>query len=238
MIARHAIFDHALFALLLLATLVEWRWTWPRFLERLAAGVPQVRARLYRVVVLGQWLLALSVLAYWAWRGRPWDWLLLGSSTPLRLGIGMAAAFLLAGFLYWQRVQVLRSEDAIARVRPQLDSVAPLLPHTAGEMRLFRVVSVTAGVCEETLFRGFLIWYFAVWMGPIPAAILSSVVFGFGHLYLGRMHVLKTGLAGLFFAFIALASASLWPAILIHAAMDWNSGEMGFGILSRRANAG
>lgn len=232
MTATPHLFDNVLFAVLLAIPLLEWRWVWPRFLNRLASGVPHVRARFYRAIVLGQWLITLSLLAYWAYSGRPWEWLLLGSSTPLRLGIGLAVAVLISALLYWQRVQVLKNPDAMVKVRPQLEGAIPLLPHSQGEMRLFKIVSATAGVCEETLFRGFLIWYFALWTGLMPAAIFSSFVFGFGHLYLGPVHVLKTTLAGLFFACFVLACGSIWPAILIHAAMDWNSGEIGYALLS------
>ena len=233
MTATHGNFDNLLFALLLAVPFFEWRWVWPRFLKRVAAGEPNVRMRFYRAIVMGQWLVALALAAWWAWRGRPWTWLLLGPSTPLRLGIGLAAGVALSGFLYWQRVQIVKRPDALAKVRPQLESAAPLLPHSSCEMRRFRAVSVTAGACEELLFRGFLIWYFAVWTGPAAAVILSSMVFGLGHLYLGPVHVLKTAAAGLFFACLVVASGSLWPAILIHAAMDWNSGEIGYRIMSQ-----
>jgi membrane protease YdiL (CAAX protease family) len=234
-LAAHTIFDHALFAFLLVATAVEYRWVWPRFLARIASGEPGVRSAFYRAVVYGQWMLTLVLLAYWAWQGRPWTWLRLGPAPPLRLGIGMAVAVLFTGFLVWQRFAVLRNENAIAKVRPQLENAAPLLPHTCTENRRFKVVSVTAGVCEETLFRGFLLWYFAVWAGTAGGILLSSLVFGLGHLYLGRAHVLKTTLAGIFFACLVVASESLWPAILVHVAMDWNSGEIGYRILSGAA---
>ncbi len=231
MTGTHSIADHVLFAVLVSAPLLEWRWAWPRYLKRLASGAPHVRVRFYRSAVLGQWLIALSLIAFWAWLGRPWRWLLLGSPAPWRLGIGLAVSALLAGFLYWQRVQVLKSEEDIAKVRPELESVERLLPHTPRERKTFWIVSATAGVCEELLFRGFLIWYFAVWTGLIAAVILSSLLFGLGHIYLGRKHIPKTALAGLFFACLALASGSLWPAMLLHAAMDWNTGELGFRIL-------
>ncbi len=231
MAGTHSIYDHLLFAVLLVATLVEWRWVWPRFLKRLASGASNVRVRFYRAAVLGQWLIALSFIAFWAWRGRPWRWILLGAPAWLRLGIGLLVSVLLAGFLYWQRVQALKQEEVIAKVRPQIESVARLLPHTPRERKVFWMVSATAGVCEEILYRGFLIWYLAVWTGLIAAVILSSLLFGLGHIYLGRAHIPKTALAGLFLACLALASGSLWPAILLHAAVDWNSGELGFWIL-------
>ncbi len=231
MTGTYSVFDHFLFALLLILTLVEWRWTWPRFLKRLASGASNVRVRFNRAAVLGQWLIVLTFIAFWAWRGRPWRWILLGPPAPLRLGIGLAVAVLLAGFLVWQRVQILKRDEDIAKVMPQLESLERLLPHTQRERKTFWLVSATAGICEETLYRGFLIWYFAGWTGIIAAVILSSLLFGIGHIYLGRAYVPKTALAGLFFACLALASGSLLPAMLLHAAMDWNSGELAFRIL-------
>ncbi|HEX3557220.1 MAG TPA: CPBP family glutamic-type intramembrane protease [Thermoanaerobaculia bacterium] len=32
---------------------------------------------------------------------------------------------------------------------------------------------------------------------------------------------MRTGLGGLFFALLVLASGSLWPAILVHASPTW-----------------
>lgn len=230
--AAHNIFDHVLFAILLAVPFVEWRWTWPRFVARVATGERGVRERFYRGIVLSQWAVVLLLLAYWQWYRRPWAWLLLGDSTLPRLGGGMAVGLVCAVFLYWQRVQILASdEETVERARRQLESTAPLLPHSRTENLLFKVVSVTAGVCEEVLFRGFLLWYFAVWTGTAVALILSSLVFGLGHIYLGTKNVPKTAGAGLVMAWLALASRSLWPAILIHAAMDWNSGELGFRII-------
>lgn len=234
--SRHTIFDDILFAVLLLIPFIERYVTWPRLLERLASGEANVRLQFYRATILSQWILAAYVLGIWF--GRPWRWLLMGGSSPLRLGIGLAAALGVAVLLGRQRVQALKSEEAIDSARRQLQYAAPVLPHTPAESRLFHFVSVTAGICEELLFRGFLYWYLAVWTGPLAAVILSSLIFGLGHVYLGVGHVPKTTLAGLFFACVAVGSGALWPAMLIHAAMDWNAGELGFQILSRPAAAG
>lgn len=229
----HSLFDHILFAVLLVLPLIEWRFTWPQFLARLASGEPGVRIKFYRATVLSEWLAVLCLIGFWS--GRPWAWLLLGPSTPLRLIAGFAGAGIVIFFLRWQHMQVLKSDEATARVRRQLQRAEPLLPHTSAERRLFRVLSVTAGVCEETLFRGFLFWYLAVWTGPTAAVILSSIVFGAGHVYLGANNFPKTALAGVFFACVAIASGSLWPAIVMHAAVDWNSGELAYRILARPA---
>lgn len=234
--ARHTIFDDILFAVLLLIPFLERHITWPRLLAQLASGEENVRLRFYRAAILSQSILTIYLLGIWA--GRPWRWLLMGSSTPLRLGLGLAVAIGIAVLFRAQRVQTLKSERSIDHARRQLAYATPLLPHTLAESRLFHLVSVTAGVCEELLFRGFLYWYLAVWTGPVVAVVLSSLIFGLGHLYLGVAHVPKTALAGLVFACIALGSGALWPAILIHAAMDWNAGELGFRIVSRSVATG
>jgi len=235
MMQTHSLFDHLLVAVLLAAPLINRRWGWPRYLRRLAAGVPGARLKFLRGEVAAQWVLTLSLLAAWATLHRPWVGLILGGGFTLRLALGLAFAALLIGVLWLQRRAILRRPKAVERLRVSMAHAEPLLPHTAAERRLFWLVSATAGACEEILFRGFLTWYFAVWVGPVAAVLLSSAVFGFGHIYLGWKRVPQTALLGLFFALIALATGSLWPAMVLHAAIDWNSGELGFRLLSQPA---
>ncbi len=56
----------------------------------------------------------------------------------------------------------LASEEARASVRAQLErspGTRAVIPTSAAEMRVFAAVGVTAGICEELLFRGFALWY-------------------------------------------------------------------------------
>jgi len=237
---QHAIFDDALFALLLAIPLIERRWTWPRYLKRLAAGGPGVRSGFYTSLMIGEWVPALCLLGWWAAKARPWSGLrLAGTATPLdmgippamRLGAGLAFVALLVGFLVAQRRAVLARPETFEKIRARLAYAEPLLPHVEFERKLFWAVSLTAGVCEELFYRGFLIWYLSAWMGPLAAVLLSSAIFGIGHIYLGWIQAPRTALAGLALAIIAVGSASLWPAMLLHAAMDWNSGELAFRVL-------
>jgi hypothetical protein len=232
MTGDHLPFDHLIFAILLLLPIVEWRWTWPRHLARLAAGAPDARLNFYRSLLLEEWIATAALVAWWMGTGRPWRALLLIPSSPTRFAIGMAVAVALCALLVLQNKAVLERPEVMPRVRKRLAYADPILPHTSGERRRFHAVSITAGVCEEVLFRGFLLWYFAVWVGPWPAAILSSIVFGVGHVYLGVRQIPNTALIGLIMAALVLLSGSLWPAMLVHAAMDWNSGDMGFNVMN------
>jgi membrane protease YdiL (CAAX protease family) len=243
--SAHGIIDDIFFALLLAIPLIEWKWTWPRYLARLKTGAPGVRVGFYRSLIAEEWIATAFLMGWWVARARPWSWLLLaGTETPLRMGIppplrlwaGLALVVLPAGFLILQKKAILERPETMGRIRPRLAYAEPLLPHTEKERRLFWLVSLTAGVTEEVFFRGFLIWFLAAWMGPLLAVLLSSALFGAGHIYMGWAQVPKTGLVGLILAFIALSSASLLPAMLLHAALDWNSGELGYRVLKEQGS--
>jgi membrane protease YdiL (CAAX protease family) len=232
MTALHHPFDHFIFALLLLFPIIELRWTWPRYLAQLAAGVPRARLNFYRSIVLEEWIAVAVLLGYWACIGRPLQALMLIPASPVRFAIGMAVALALCALLMLQNKAIRARPDVMPRLRKRLAYGEPLMPHTGAERWRFHAVSITAGVCEEVLFRGFLLWYFAVWFGVWPAAILSSIVFGIGHVYLGVRQIPNTAIIGMAMATLTILSGSLWPAMLLHAAIDWNSGELGFLVLN------
>ena len=153
----HGIFDYALFALLLAVPAIE-RWvTWPRYLERLKTGDPGVRAGFYRTLILEEWIAAMCLLGWWAWKARPWGGLMLtGSPTPWRMGVGpgvrlcagLGYVALLIGLMAMQKKLLLKKPERVEKARRALAYAEPLLPHTELERRLFWGVSATAGVCE------------------------------------------------------------------------------------------
>ena len=91
-----------------------------------------------------------------------------------------------------------------------------LLKHLAqlGPVVALLVIALLPAVCEELLFRGFVLSGLATRLRPAKAAIATAVLFGLAHLDpvgLGARTLLGTVLA-----LIALRSASLAPAILCH----------------------
>jgi membrane protease YdiL (CAAX protease family) len=105
----------------------------------------------------------------------------------------------------------------------QLRPVAALLPRTPSERRWFALLAVTAGICEELLYRGFGLAALR-WVASdvrTPALILiSGAAFGFAHLYQGRLGVTLTGVLGAYLAWIVIATGSLVPVMLLHALLD------------------
>jgi len=101
--------------------------------------------------------------------------------------------------------------------------LAFILPMTQEERAWFALVSITAGICEEILYRGFLIrylsngpWHAGVWI----AFAVASVSFGLAHGYQGLAGIIGTGVLGAVMGVIFFATGSLWLPIALHAIID------------------
>ena len=229
----------ALVAILLVEPVMSWLWYWPRCMRAIRERIPGTRARLYGVTIATLWVFTLYILALWIAEGRPWSALRLDSAGPLRLGIGaLLVAGTIAFFLQQARKvqKALARPKVVARLRETFSFADPFVPQTSGERRGFWMVSISAGICEEIVYRGFLMGLIAAWLGVVPAVILSSIIFGCVHVYLGVAQVPRVAIIGLVLALVVVASGSLWPAMIIHAAIDMSSGETGFRV-GRAASA-
>ncbi|WP_338517405.1 CPBP family intramembrane glutamic endopeptidase [Alteromonas gracilis] len=122
-----------------------------------------------------------------------------------------------------------KNEQTKRRLREQLASLNWMLPTTSKEVNWFVFgVSLVAGVCEELLFRGYLIHTIDSHWGMAIAIILSSALFGLCHVYQGWINVLRTGLVGLFLAIVYVWSGSLIVVIVLHIAQDAYVGALHF----------
>jgi uncharacterized protein len=105
----------------------------------------------------------------------------------------------------------------------QFESLRFFLPSSSLERRWFATLSLTAGFCEELLFRGFLLRYLhtsPLHLGLVWATLSAAVVFGTHHLYLGVKGFISTFVGGLIFTAILLVTGSLWAGMIYHAATD------------------
>lgn len=218
-------------ALLAVTSLVDYGYYWPRFRAALAAGDPAVRMRIYRLA-LGQWLWAAAAIAIWTLYARPWPDLGLSLPQGWRLALSIGYAIAATAFLALQLWSVARlSPEQRAAARPTLGAVALVLPHTAAEHRWFLAVSVTAGVCEELLWRGYLPWFFAPWLGNVGAMVAMVLVFGIAHIYQGWQGAFKAILVGAVMVAIVLSTGSLLPAMVAHTLTDIGGGTVGYWLL-------
>jgi membrane protease YdiL (CAAX protease family) len=132
---------------------------------------------------------------------------------------------------------VLRAIDKDEKVRRDVlkafedggGALNDLLPETRKELLLFTLLlSVSAGVCEELIFRWYLYGFIEQHAGGIVAIACSSLIFGLWHLYLGWKHVIKTAFVGAVFCGIYLYFDSIVVAIIAHILMDVYSGTLAY----------
>jgi len=110
-------------------------------------------------------------------------------------------------------------------------STVVLLPYLA--------LAVTAGLCEEFLYRGFAMAVFMrIGFQAWAAVLVSSVLFGLAHSYQGRGGVVMTFLIGLVLGTSRIAYGSLVPAIFWHSAVDVVAGTAGPRYLTPKGQVG
>jgi membrane protease YdiL (CAAX protease family) len=188
------------------------------------ADVPRVRMWLYRQIILIQWSLVLLVALLWAVLRRPWSAIgLKPEVSPELIGVFAGLVIVVALAALQQRGRRNR-EEAYARVRARARHIERMLPHDERELRWFSAVGVTAGICEELLYRGYLIWYLQHWLPLTFAVTVAVVIFGFGHFYQGARGMLLTAIVGAFLAVVYLVTGTLFASMAIHALMDLYSG--------------
>lgn len=195
-------------------------------LVRSAADDPRARSRFYRQTLVLEWgLVALALLSLWL-RKQPLAALGLQPWALANDGVqGMMVGVMGGALIGIVLSVILAAVSATARgtLAKQLQSVRPLLPVTAGERWQFAGVSVTAGICEELLFRGL---FLLAWRELFPGApdwaavVVLGLLFGAAHLYQGWLGVLATGLLGIAFMALYVTIHSLYPLMVLRALID------------------
>jgi len=100
-------------------------------------------------------------------------------------------------------------------------TVASLLPQSLLEILVWIWVSITAGICEEMAFRGYLQRQFQSLGGGIVLAVLGQgVVFGIVHAYQGWKNTVVISVLGILFGALAVWRRNLRANIVVHAWAD------------------
>jgi membrane protease YdiL (CAAX protease family) len=176
------------------------------------------RVRSYVLTIFFEWLLFVFVVVGVRRSGAS-VLLVLGdhwhSARQVLRDIGIALAFWLvsAGILF-----ILGRLLRVAALARNMDFI---LPHGAAELTLWIALSVTAGICEETVFRGYLQRQFIALTKSAPAGILlSAAAFGVAHVYQGFRMVILIGVFGAMFGILAYWRGSVRPGMIVHAWQD------------------
>ena len=179
--------------------------------------------RQYRKTGLTLWALCLACIASWHVADLPFGQM--GLQAPTGWGGALAWALAGAALLYglYSLITTVLNRTARSALRTQLDEAEgfdQLRPRRLSEHLGFQALSITAGITEEIIFRGFLMATLALVM-PVWAAALASIsLFIIGHAYQGMSGMLRILPITVLMTAVVLLGGSLWPAIIIHVLVD------------------
>ena len=100
-------------------------------------------------------------------------------------------------------------------------SISYLLPQTWNEVLMWIALSITAGVCEEVIYRGYLQRQIMALTRSVPAGIvLSAVAYGAAHAYQGLQRAFVIAASALLFGLLAQKRGTVRPGMIAHSLQD------------------
>lgn len=187
-------------------------------MHRYGAAHHPKRVVFYLITMAWEWIMFGYV--YWGLRrrgkffgnmaGTRWK-----SAVDFFRDLGIAFGFWIAAIL------VLSLLTSVLHTREMTEAARLLAPRGLLESVLWVAVAVTAGICEETIFRGYLQRQFVAWIHSAPiGVVLSAVLFGAGHIYQGGKATVVIAVYGLMFGTLAEVRQNLRPGMMVHAWHD------------------
>ena len=170
--------------------------------------------------IILQWLIFLAV-ALGVFREQS-SFSSIGLVRPRPVDLPRAVAFLLVSNVILTGLQWLLSLVGLTVSA----EVGDLVRKAGSSIGWWLALSITAGVCEEAAFRGYIMTRIkglfpgTGWALPV---LLSSLSFAAGHSYQGVAGLILLFVYGLMFCGLFLYTKSLWPGILAHFIQDFSA---------------
>lgn len=185
-----------------------------------SAGEP-ARIAAYRNVIASWVLFSVCLLGLWFWQER--DWVDLGfTAAPLgKTMIAVAiAAIAIAIFVIPLRNMLSSPQEGWAALKKQSSEIAVLMPQTETEEAWFKGASLNAGLTEELIFRGYLIWYLQHFVPLTWAAVIAAAEFAIAHAYQGLKQIPGILLVSSIAVGLFIYTGSLLVPVLFHVFLD------------------
>lgn len=182
----------------------------------------EFRRAIYVSIAFSLVFIALLTMGIAWWQGvsgKAMGWTVADFRGALIWALAAAAAGLLTAWIVGATGRRLSwSEGGIARL---------LMPRSAPEKRAFLVLAGVGAVCEEYVYRGFLLWVVTAWSGgPEAAVAVTSLSFGLAHGYQKLPGILRATLLGVVLAVPVVITGSLFAAVVAHF---WINAAIGLG---------
>lgn len=174
---------------------------------------------IYLPTMIMQWLMFLAV-ALALWRENA-GFASIGFTPIRRSHVTIAVGFFITANIILAGLQYLLIQMGLP-ISKDVDKIV------AGGGRLiwwWLAVSVTAAVCEEVCFRGFILTRLRQvlggdWRRPV---LLATIAFAAGHTYQGWGGLILMLVYGAMFCGLFLYTKSLWPGIIAHFIQNFSA---------------
>ncbi len=145
------------------------------------------------------------------------------------IDVGIAVAYWIVSGIVLVGLSYAMGLTSQAQLEQAKKNIAPLLPSNGKELVIWVTLSVTAGICEEIMFRGYLQKQFRAWSRSEAAGVvLQAILFGCAHGYQGARRMVLIGIYGVMFGALAAWRKNLRPGMVAHALQDSVSGAAAF----------
>jgi membrane protease YdiL (CAAX protease family) len=213
--------DHIFIFLLFVVQPIHGAYSYKKYVRRIENGEPANRIRSYKEILAVEWVAFVVVAIAWYFLGRPAEALGFVASSNMQVIYGLAfLALVVAYLLYtWHAAKTITDERRAKEIE-SIGDLVHLVPVTPRDFRYFVNASITAGIVEEFLYRGFAFWYLAHFMPMWAVVLVSSIAFGLGHTYQGLGGVIRVTVIGIVFGVYYQLTGSIWLPMLAHAILD------------------
>ena len=182
----------------------------------------------YAATMLLEWVLLALVLAGIHQRRAFLAKALRNRAFTLAQSLSLGVAVYLCGLIAIAFVSITLLKTPLAQHRNEAFVLA-MLPHTPFDFVLWFGVSLSAGICEELIFRGYLLQQLIAWTRrPALSIVLAAALFGSVHLYEGLGAILPLAALAIVYGFVAHRShGDLRAVIVAHTLQDFLVGFLG-----------
>ena len=196
-------------------------------------GSEAAQAAVSHAVIIRGYLISIAYewgMAYWAWAGVHWKGGRLSDLTGGRWtswrGVAQDVAIAIPFWVVWELTAWL-AHLAVDRVATPTTRYQP--PSGLVEILLWILLSVSAGICEEIVFRGYLQQQFrSVTRSIVAAVILQGTIFGLVHAYQGWKQVMVIVPLGILYGTLVAWRRNLRASTIAHAWSDIFEGWLRF----------
>jgi len=141
---------------------------------------------------------------------------------------GIITAILIIFFIGFLILQSKVKDENVSATKEKMIDGYHYLPKTRQELIWFNILSLSAGICEEIIFRMFVFSFLLFNTNLITSFLLTNIIFAITHIGTGTRNILSAFILGLLFTAIYYFTNNIWLSIILHCAIDIYAGAIGY----------